>query len=157
MRIIGFAAQIGGVIALGYGLIVTAAAEDAYDISSENALKLCKAWDASGTVTAPCEVSVWHQTVKVRIDTNGPEARKICDGAAKALAQLVHATFMSGWKLKIYSPFSGDQTLAVCDLPYAAEPTRGHAPSASKPVKPTGKPPERTSDAPLDVRAPGSR
>jgi hypothetical protein len=109
MRIIGFAVRIGGVIALGYGLTVTAEAEDAYDVSAANARKLCEAWDASGTLTAPCEVSGWHQTVKVRIDTNGPEARKVCDGAAKALAKIVHATFTYGWKLKIYSPFSGDQ------------------------------------------------
>src|SRR5262249_44452666 len=49
-------------------------------------------------------------------------ARKFCDGLPNLIAG-TKLTFDQGWQLKIYSPYSGERTIAVCDLPQAEEPS----------------------------------
>lgn len=83
------------------------------DVISD-AYKLCSAMEAT-KLTTQCSVSGSNRTVDVTIDTNGSEARKICDGAAKLMAQ--HTTSFAGqWKLQIFSPYSGKRPIATCGL-----------------------------------------
>jgi hypothetical protein len=92
----------------------SAAAADP-EISVNNAYGLCRVFDSTGLLSEPCNVSGWHSSVDVKMDTNGAEARKICAAVAK-LARNQGVVFDDGWKIRIYSPFSGDSTLAQCNL-----------------------------------------
>lgn len=80
----------------------------------DDAYRLCKAMESTA-VTTQCEVKGWGSTVDVTIDTSGVEARKICIGAADMMAQKTR-TFNGKWKLRIFSPYSGDRPIAVCTL-----------------------------------------
>ena len=71
--------------------------------------------DATGLLSAPCSVSGWNSAVDMSMDTTGPEAMKICRGMADFVAQQ-GVFFGPPWKIRIYSPFSGDKTIAVCQL-----------------------------------------
>ncbi len=80
----------------------------------EDAYRLCAAFEATG-MTTEREVKRWGSTVDVRIDTNGSEARSICSGAADMMAELTRS-FAGRWKLRIFSPYSGDHPIAICNL-----------------------------------------
>jgi hypothetical protein len=80
----------------------------------DDAYRLCKAMDDTGLATQ-CEVEGWGSTVDVTIDTNGAEARKICAGVVKVMAKQTR-TFAGKWKLRIFSPYSGQRPIAVCTL-----------------------------------------
>lgn len=80
----------------------------------EDAYRLCSALERTG-FTSECKVKGWGMTVDARIDTSGSEAMKICRGTAEMLSK--HTMSLKGkWKLRIFSPFSGDHPLAVCAL-----------------------------------------
>jgi len=81
---------------------------------TEDAYKLCEALTGTKQVST-CEVKGWDMSVVARIDTSGKEAIKICDGIALAMAKQP-AHFDGKWTLKILSPFSQEQALAVCTL-----------------------------------------
>ena len=96
-------------------LALVAPANMASADSVDNAYALCRVFDGTGLLSEPCSVSGWHSSVDVKMDTSGGEARKICSG----VAQMMHkqgVRFDDGWKIRIYSPFSGDSTLAKCAL-----------------------------------------
>ena len=93
-------------------LLVAAPAASADVI--DDAYRVCKAMEGTG-LTTRCEVKGWGSTIDVRIDTNGAEARKICAGVANQMAKQTR-TFAGKWKLQIFSPYSGDQPIAVCTL-----------------------------------------
>ena len=80
----------------------------------DDAYRLCKVMDISG-VSTECEVKGWGSTVDVTIDTNGAEARKVCDGVADMMAKKTR-TFAGQWRLRIFSPYSGKKPIAVCTL-----------------------------------------
>ena len=82
----------------------------------DEAYRLCTAADATGLLSAPCSVSGSNSAVDLSIDTSGPEAAKICRGMANLVAQQ-GVRFGAGWKIRIYSPFSSSNTIAVCKLP----------------------------------------
>jgi len=83
--------------------------------SVDDAYTVCKVLDNSVPMSKPCEVSGWNTSVDVSIDTNSSEAIKICDGVAD-LAKKNGMSFGKGWKIRIYSPFSNGNTIAVCGL-----------------------------------------
>lgn len=85
------------------------------ETSVNNAYGLCRVFDNTGLLSEPCSVSGWHSSVDVKMDTNGAEARKICAGVANMMREQ-GIRFDSGWKIRIFSPFSGDSTLAQCNL-----------------------------------------
>lgn len=91
-------------------LVSPLAAADVID----DAYRLCKAMEATG-LTTECEVKGWGSTVDVTIDTNGSEGRKICAGVADMMAKQTR-TFAGKWKLRIFSPYSGQRPIAVCTL-----------------------------------------
>jgi hypothetical protein len=80
----------------------------------DDAYRLCKAMEATG-LTTECEVKGWGSTVDVTIDTNGSEGRKICAGVVDMMAKQTR-TFAGKWKLRIFSPYSGQRPIAVCTL-----------------------------------------
>lgn len=81
----------------------------------DNAFKLCHAMEATGLLSDKCEVSGRHQTVSMVMDTSASEARKICVGMSTVLIEK-GLSFDRGWKLKIYSPYSGNRSIAMCNL-----------------------------------------
>jgi hypothetical protein len=81
---------------------------------AENAHALCLVMERSGATTE-CTVNAWGSTVDARVDTNSREARKMCVGMSDVLAQR-KIGFDGRWKLRIFSPYSGDHPLAVCTL-----------------------------------------
>ncbi len=62
-----------------------------------------------------CDVSVTQRSVDVRIDTTGSEARKMCAGTVRMLAEHTRS-FRGEWRLRIFSPYSGDHPIATCRL-----------------------------------------
>lgn len=80
----------------------------------DDAYLLCKSMGATG-LTTECSVSGSDRAVNVTIDTTGAEARKICKATADLMAQKTD-NFASQWKLRIYSPYSGNRPIAACTL-----------------------------------------
>ncbi len=96
-------------ICLGYAPAVGASG------AVDSAFKLCMLFDSTGLASAPCEVSGWGSSVDVKIDMNASEARDLC-GKVAGMARSKGWAFDQGWKLKIFSPYSGDNTIAFCNL-----------------------------------------
>lgn len=77
---------------------------------------ICEVMKNTG-LTTRCDVRGGGKTVDVRMDTTGGEARKICSGVANQVRDGVGAGLSSKqWKLRIFSPYSGDEPIAVCDF-----------------------------------------
>lgn len=81
----------------------------------DDAYAICAVMENTGHTTG-CEVKGWGKTVDVRIDTSSAEAREICLGVAESTSQNTTNFHSKGWKLRILSPYSGDQPIAICDL-----------------------------------------
>jgi hypothetical protein len=104
------------IVAFGFmfAALTTAAMADS-ETSVSNAFGLCRVFDGTDLLSEPCSVSGWNSSVDVKMDTSGGEARKICSDVADMMrAQGIR--FDAGWKIRIYSPFSGDSTIAQCNL-----------------------------------------
>ena len=80
----------------------------------EDAYSVCDAMKGTGLITT-CEVRYFNQTIDVRIDTPGSEAREMCAGIVPMVAQQTRR-FAGNWNLQIFSPDSGDHPIAVCNL-----------------------------------------
>lgn len=80
----------------------------------DDAYRLCAAMEAT-KLTTQCSVSGWNRTIDVTIDTRGSEARKICEGTARLMAEKT-TNFNGEWKLQIFSPYSGQRPIATCGL-----------------------------------------
>ncbi|WP_417224303.1 SHOCT domain-containing protein [Amphritea sp.] len=83
--------------------------------SVESAYKLCHAIEESGLSTAECEFSVLTFSVEARMNVSSSTAAKLCIMMSDTMKKNGY-NFQPGWKLKIYSPFSGDNTIALCNL-----------------------------------------
>lgn len=82
----------------------------------DNAYGLCDVFDSTGLTSGPCKVRGGKQSVDVSIDTNSREANKICNQVA-GLSRKQGLVFDRNWRINIYSPFSGSNTIASCLLP----------------------------------------
>lgn len=102
-----------GLIAAGIAVAFTAQLTLADTV--DNAYHLCSVFDATGLLSQPCEVSGWNQAVDVSMDTNSTEARKICSGVSAMMAK-EDILFGPDWKIRIYSPYSNENTIATCNL-----------------------------------------
>lgn len=78
----------------------------------DDAYAVCTAMESTGLITT-CKVSGWGETVDVRIDTTGAEARKMCPAIVGLVGKQTR-TLAGRWKLRIFSPYSGDQPIAIC-------------------------------------------
>lgn len=81
----------------------------------DDAYRVCTAMTGTGLVSK-CEVSGWNQSVDVWIDTNGREALQMCGMSASQVSQYTSRLTTGNWKLRIFSPFSGDNVLAECSF-----------------------------------------
>ncbi|WP_139693308.1 hypothetical protein [Aeromonas sobria] len=81
----------------------------------DSAFKLCYALDSTGVLSQECEVDGGSSTVKATLDMSSKEARKLCAGTIE-LAKQNDIVFDDGWKLKIYSPYSNGNSIAMCRL-----------------------------------------
>ena len=80
----------------------------------DDAYHLCNALEATGA-TSECEVKGWGSTVDATIDTNSSQAKQLCGGVAKMMSKQTNS-FSGKWKLRIFSPFSGNRPIASCVL-----------------------------------------
>jgi hypothetical protein len=103
-----------GALALLLATTVFAAADS--KTSVDNAMRLCATIDATGLVSKPCSVSGWNSTVDATIDMNSSEARNLCHKLVESLRSKA-MRWDKGWTLKIYSPYSGSNSIAFCNLP----------------------------------------
>jgi len=105
------------VIAAPIASIALSFSSFAYSDDVDKAYAVCSVFDNTGMLSEPCEISGWNGSVDITLDTTGSEARKICQGVSKSLSkQGVYFTERQ-WKIRIYSPFSNGNTIAVCNLP----------------------------------------
>ena len=79
------------------------------------AYKVCKLMDATGLASKKCSVSGWSSSVDVSIDMVSSEARDLCSKISGYLPSK-GIVFSSGWQIRIYSPYSGGQPIATCQL-----------------------------------------
>lgn len=80
-----------------------------------NAYAICEVLDSTGVTSGKCSVSGWKQSIDISIDTSGSEAMQICHGIVGMINQK-GIQFDRGWQIRIFSPFSGDRTIAYCKL-----------------------------------------
>lgn len=100
----------------GLALILGAlASQPAKADDVDSAYALCRIMDGTGLLSKECEVSGYDGAVDVSLDMSSSEARELCAGIKPTIAQK-GVTFGPRWKLRIYSPYSGDNTIAVCPL-----------------------------------------
>jgi hypothetical protein len=78
----------------------------------DDAYRVCTAMMNTNLVSK-CDVNGWNSSVDVRIDTSGEEAIKICTSSVEQVSQYTER-LTGKWKLRVYSPFSGDNVLAEC-------------------------------------------
>lgn len=81
----------------------------------DNAYGLCDSLDQLGILTAPCNVNGWKASIDIHVDTNGPAAQKLCQQISQTAARN-GIPFEGAWSIRIFSPFSGDNTIATCRL-----------------------------------------
>jgi hypothetical protein len=89
--------------------------ESRTDKEVDDASRLCGALKGTG-FTSKCKVRGFGRSVDAWIDTSGPEAIKMCREIASMLHQHTTSLAVGGWKLRIFSPFSGENVLAECSL-----------------------------------------
>ncbi|MEO9337003.1 hypothetical protein ABFT80_06145 [Mesorhizobium sp. SB112] len=94
-------------------LLATPAVADAVD----SAYALCRVVDATGLGSAPCEVSGWNGTVTATMDMNSGEARDVCPKIANMMREKGQRFSGRQWTFQIKSPYSGDNSIAYCNLP----------------------------------------
>ena len=85
-----------------------------YADAVDDAMRICKVMEATGDSTG-CEVKGFGSTVDVTMNTDGAEAKKTCLGIASFMAEQTHS-FGGEWKLRIFSPYSGEKPIAICTL-----------------------------------------
>lgn len=85
-----------------------------------NARALCAKFNGiselRSTMTDECKVSWWYDTVSITMNISPEAADTFCRAAVEKLRD-TQLRFEPGWQLKIYSPYSGDRSIAFCDLP----------------------------------------
>ena len=78
----------------------------------DNANIICKSFDDTGALTEPCKISTGFYDLSIEITANmtPKEARSICNMYSKKRLGV------PGWNLKIYSPYSNGNAIAICKL-----------------------------------------
>lgn len=81
----------------------------------DKAYMVCAAADKTGVFSKKCSVSGGQFSINFNVDTSANEARKICSGM-KDTIRSEGIKFDHKWTIKIYSPYSGNNTIAYCQL-----------------------------------------
>lgn len=101
-------------MAAAAALFALPAEANADDISSAN--YLCAVMDSTGLTSAKCQLSVWQSAIVATIDMNSGEARDLCGKIAGHMKEKGY-TFQREWTLQIRSPYSGENSIAFCNMP----------------------------------------
>jgi hypothetical protein len=104
---------IGALILIG--AIVSNVAESSPPDDVDRAYQVCAAANATGLLSQKCSVFGYGSSVDIHMVTTASEARKICAGIASVVSA-EGIRFVNPWRLKIYSPYSNDNTIAQCRL-----------------------------------------
>lgn len=97
-------------------LIATAAIAVAQD--SPAATRLCQVIDQTKLGAEPCRVDAGRSTVWARMRMETAEAKGFCEQLSKVIRDSsVRFGGSKDWRLAIQSPASGEDSIAVCDLP----------------------------------------
>lgn len=100
----------------GFAVMAALCSSNALADAVDDAFFTCALFERTGLTTS-CEVQGWGSTVDVRMDMNSGEARKTCAQVAQMIRdQRGGALRLASWKLKIFSPYSGDQPIVVCNF-----------------------------------------
>lgn len=83
--------------------------------SVDSAFKLCMAIDRTGLSSQKCKVDGWNSSISVYFDMRSSEARKTCPAIVN-IAKTNKWNIESKWILKIYSPYSNNNTIAQCSF-----------------------------------------
>ncbi|NRA89293.1 MAG: hypothetical protein HRU28_18330 [Rhizobiales bacterium] len=100
-------------VLLSFSIGVTSASAD--DGSVKSAYYLCTMLDKTGLLSKPCDISGWNSEINITLDMSASEARKLC---VQVVGLMLNKgkPFNERWKLKISSPYSGENTIAYCQL-----------------------------------------
>lgn len=91
------------------------AASSEPDRSLEYARRLCGIVDDTGAASGKCSVSGWGHSVDISMAVSAADARTFCARMADMLPTK-GIKFAPGWQINIYSPYSGEKTIAFCML-----------------------------------------
>lgn len=80
----------------------------------ELARGLCTGLAMMTDFSKPCDVNGWGPSVDVWVDMTGAQAAEYCRVVVGIVAEA--GLKLSGWELRIYSPFSGENTIGYCKL-----------------------------------------
>ena len=108
-----FSRWLGAAAFLSGALVFPAYADSTSSVDS--AFKMCEMFDSTGALTQKCSVSGSDSSVSIWVDMTSDAAHQLCDLTISKVSGTLQ--FDSGWQLKIYSPYSGGNTIAFCDLP----------------------------------------
>lgn len=89
---------------------ISAHADDVVNVG----MFFCNSLLAQGVATE-CDVSGWQQSINMTIDTTSSEAGIFCNDGAKMIAARSSGE-IAGWKVQIYSPYSGEHPIAACEI-----------------------------------------
>ena len=95
-------------------IVLSVAHASADDMRSAN--YLCAIVDSTGLTSAKCQLAVWQSAIVATIDMNTAEARDLCGKIAVHMKEKGY-TFARPWTLQIRSPYSGENSIAFCDMP----------------------------------------
>ena len=86
-------------------------------IAADDAHALCVLIDKSMPLSEPCKVSVKTRSVDIVIETNRGQASQFCL-AITTFAKTHGAKDFNehGWKVRIFSPYSGNRTIFQCNF-----------------------------------------
>lgn len=83
-------------------------------LPTQEARAMCLALDRTGLASAPCTYSGWNSTITMTINMAASEARSLCQ------QMVTHGRRnnlnLSGWRLEIRSPYSGNSSIAFCSF-----------------------------------------
>ena len=105
------------VILLLSALFIAAGAQQAgahKHSSVGSAFRLCALIDEWGKAEK-CSVSDWYRSVDITVDFSANGARELCTIFVDRAAKL-HLIFDLGWQIHLHWPYSGDRTVASCEL-----------------------------------------
>lgn len=86
------------------------------DIGIQNTFKLCKILKQNPLVTE-CETNGWNLSIDLYANYSVYQAQIACEELQMAMVQNLDAWHFHGYRLQIFSPFSGAHPVAICGLP----------------------------------------
>lgn len=95
---------------LALSLVSSASADEI-----KKAQGLCAGLAMLTDFSKPCDVNGWGPSVDIWVDMTGAQAAEFCRGVVTLAAQ-TGLVFPRDWELRIYSPFSGENTIAYCTI-----------------------------------------